>query len=198
MRRLQRIRDMPVQGSEHKRSAQQICSERPSYPPIGVHSNPIASLAQRRHGALPGALRRLSTCVAVDLGCAARHTSPFSKGGLLDFENPSSLFVFVDGVLAPRLFRSFYSNYAKSVELRGNEAVLEFGCGSGGIAECLVPRLTEGSITCIDICPPMLRIAERRLRNYSNTRCVLGHIEKLELPASSFDVLVIHLSLIHI
>ena len=110
----------------------------------------------------------------------------------MDFENPSRLFVLVDGILAPRIFRSFYRGYASSLALRGNEAVLEFGCGSGGIAEHLIPRLPKGSLTCVDICPPMLRIATKRLAAYPNARCRLGRIETLGLPDASFDRAVIH------
>ena len=110
----------------------------------------------------------------------------------MDFENPSRLFVVVDGVLAPRVFRSFYRGYASSIDLCGDEAVLEFGCGSGGIAEYLIPRLPQGSLTCIDICPPMLRIAKKRLRSHPNARCLLGRIETLRLPDASYDLVVIH------
>ena len=110
----------------------------------------------------------------------------------MDFENPSRLFVLVDGVLAPRIFRSFYRGYASSIDLRGDESALEFACGSGGVAEHLVPRLPQGSLTCVDICPPMLRIAEKRLRSHPNATCLLGRIETLGLPEASYDIVVIH------
>ncbi|MEW5826302.1 MAG: class I SAM-dependent methyltransferase [Candidatus Bipolaricaulota bacterium] len=110
----------------------------------------------------------------------------------MNFESPPFLFVLVDGLLAPRLLRGFYRRYADSIGLRGEEVVLDFGCGSGGIAEHLAPRLPRGTLTCVDISPPMLAIAARRLRRRANVRCVLGRIETLSLPADSYDVVVIH------
>jgi len=111
----------------------------------------------------------------------------------MDFENPDFLFVRVDGRLVPRLFPFFYRRYADTIELQGDESVLDFGAGSGGIAMHLAPRLGDGGlITCVDICPPLLGIAEKRLRRYSNATCLLGRIENLGLEEASFDRIVIH------
>jgi len=111
----------------------------------------------------------------------------------MDFENPDFLFVLVDGRLGPRLFAFYYRRYADTIDLEGNEAVLDFGAGSGGIAMHLAPRLKDGgSITCVDICPPLVRIAEKRLRRYANATCQLGRIENLGLEEGSFDRVVIH------
>jgi len=111
----------------------------------------------------------------------------------MDFENPDFLFVLVDGWLVPRLFPFFYRRYADTIELQGDEAVLDFGAGSGGIAMHLAPRLKDGgSVTCVDICPPLVRIAEKRLRRYSNATCLLGRIETHALDPESFDHIVIH------
>ncbi len=110
----------------------------------------------------------------------------------MDFVHPPRAFVFVDGLLAPRLFRSLYRQYARTIELEGNEHVLDFGCGSGRIGEHLIRRVPNGSVTCVDISPPMLAIAARRLGRYENARCILGRVEALGLPAASFDVIVVH------
>lgn len=110
----------------------------------------------------------------------------------MDFVNPPFAFVLVDGVISPRLLGSVYRRYAETIELNGDEAVLEFGCGSGGIGERLVPRLREGSLTCVDISPPMVRIAARRMEKHDNARCLVGRIQDLAVPEGSFDAVVIH------
>lgn len=110
----------------------------------------------------------------------------------MDFVNPPFAFVLVDGVIAPRIFASFYRRYAATIELDGNEVVLEFGCGSGGISERLASRLGEGSLKCVDISPPMLRIAQRRLKKHNNVQCFVGRIEDLAVDRNSVDVVIIH------
>ena len=79
------------------------------------------------------------------------------------------------------LLGSLCPRYAGTIDLDGDEAVLEFDCGSGGIGERLAPRLREGSLTCVDISPPMVRIAARRMEKYDNVRCLVGRIEDLAL-----------------
>jgi len=110
----------------------------------------------------------------------------------MDFVHPSFAFVLVDGLIAPRLFASLYRDYAGTIELEGSEDLLEFGCGSGGIAERLAPRLTTGSLTCVDISPPMVRIATRRMAKHDHVKCLTGRIEDLALAGASYDVVVIH------
>jgi ubiquinone/menaquinone biosynthesis C-methylase UbiE len=110
----------------------------------------------------------------------------------MDFVDPPCLFVLVDGVLGPRLFRALYRRYARSIDLQGHEHVLEFGCGSGGVSEYLAPRLKDGALVCLDISPPMLRIAEKRLNQYPNVRFLTEPVGNAGLEESSLDVVVIH------
>jgi len=110
----------------------------------------------------------------------------------MDFVNPPYAFVLVDGILAPRLLGSIYRGYADTVELQGDEDVLEFGCGSGGISERLAPRLANGSLTCVDISPPMMKIAARRMKRHSHVSCRVGRIEDLAFADAAFDLVVIH------
>ncbi len=110
----------------------------------------------------------------------------------MDFVNPPKAFVWFDGVVAPRLLGRVYRDFARTVTLQGSDNVLEFGCGSGGVAERLMPRLPDGALTAVDISPPMVRIAERRLQRYAHARCLVGPIETLSLQDAAFDLVVIH------
>jgi trans-aconitate 2-methyltransferase len=49
------------------------------------------------------------------------------------------------------------------LELRGNETVLDAGCGSGRITEALVERLPEGRVIAVDESPSMTDAARERL-----------------------------------
>ncbi len=49
------------------------------------------------------------------------------------------------------------------LELRGDETVLDAGCGSGRVTELLLGRLPEGHVVALDASPSMLAEARRRL-----------------------------------
>jgi ubiquinone/menaquinone biosynthesis C-methylase UbiE len=110
----------------------------------------------------------------------------------VDFDNPSFLFVIED------IFKSFigcplfYNPYIKSFGLKGDENVLDFGCGSGSGSRCLLKFLNEnGHLTCIDTSSYWMTKAERRLSKYANVECILGDIRELPIPDGSYNVISI-------
>jgi trans-aconitate 2-methyltransferase len=50
--------------------------------------------------------------------------------------------------------------------LRGNEVVLDAGCGSGRVTEQLAERLPDGRVIALDLSPGMLDVARRRLARF--------------------------------
>ena len=107
-----------------------------------------------------------------------------------DFEHPSVLFILEDklkGLLGGLLL---YNPYFKTFALKGNETVLDFGCGGGAGSRCLANLLDKGGhLTCIDISRYWIARARKRLAKYSNVECKSGDIRKLDIPDSSFDVI---------
>jgi trans-aconitate 2-methyltransferase len=67
------------------------------------------------------------------------------------------------------------------LELRGDEVVLDAGCGSGRITEALVRRLPRGRAIAIDESPSMVEAARRRLGTDADVRVV--DLLELELEA---------------
>jgi trans-aconitate 2-methyltransferase len=49
------------------------------------------------------------------------------------------------------------------LELRGDEVVLDAGCGSGRITQALLERLPQGSVIAVDASPSMVAAARERL-----------------------------------
>lgn len=49
------------------------------------------------------------------------------------------------------------------LELRGDETVLDAGCGSGRITQALIERLPRGHVIAVDESPSMIEAARRRL-----------------------------------
>jgi ubiquinone/menaquinone biosynthesis C-methylase UbiE len=107
-----------------------------------------------------------------------------------DFENPTTLFILEDklkGLLGGPLL---YNPYFKTFGLKGNERVLDFGCGGGAGSRCLANLLNkDGHLTCIDLSGYWIAKARKRLEKYSNVECKSGDIRELDIPDSSFDVI---------
>lgn len=67
------------------------------------------------------------------------------------------------------------------LELRGDETVLDAGCGSGRVTEALVARLPRGRVIGVDGSPDMIEAARRRLGPGVDLR--VGDLTHLDLGA---------------
>jgi cyclopropane fatty-acyl-phospholipid synthase-like methyltransferase len=107
-----------------------------------------------------------------------------------DFEHPSTLFILEDklkGLLGGSLL---YNPYFKTFGLKGNESVLDFGCGGGAGSRCLANLLSkDGHLTCVDVSRYWIEKAMKRLAKYDNAECKSGDIRELDILNSSFDVI---------
>lgn len=80
---------------------------------------------------------------------------------------------------------------ATRLALRGDETVLDAGCGTGRLAELLLSRLPNGRIVCVDLSPEMLQAARDRLKRVGAERVTLVQCDLTELALSqSIDVVV--------
>lgn len=108
----------------------------------------------------------------------------------VDFEHPSFFFRLEDrlkGLLGGPLF---YDSYYRSFGLKGDENVIEFGCGGGTGAKRLMRFLNNaGHLTCIDISNYWIARAKERLKCFSNVDCYAGDIRELEIKDSLFDII---------
>ena len=107
-----------------------------------------------------------------------------------DFEHPSVLFVLEDSLKSLVGEPFMYNPYVKTFGLKGDERVLDFGCGGGVGSRCLANYLNKGGhLTCVDISGYWMKKARKRLNKYSNVECRSGDIRELGIPDSSFDVI---------
>ena len=107
-----------------------------------------------------------------------------------DFEHPSVLFVLEDSLKGLVGGPLMYNPYVKTFGLKGDERVLDFGCGGGVGSRCLANHLDRGGcLTCVDISDYWMKKAKKRLNKYSNVECRSGDIRELVIPDSSFDVI---------
>ncbi|HEY9247424.1 MAG TPA: class I SAM-dependent methyltransferase, partial [Candidatus Methanoperedens sp.] len=87
-----------------------------------------------------------------------------------------------------------FINNINSLDLKGNERVLDFGAGSGVCSKHLAARLLKGGghLTCLDISRVWQDVIKKTLKRYPNVDYVLGDITTLNIPTASFDAILSH------
>lgn len=110
----------------------------------------------------------------------------------VDFQNPSRLFRWQYTVFGRLVGFLFHRKVVKRLDLQGTERVLDFGCGGGIAGRYLAKKLREGGhVTCLDISKPFVEIARKKLRKFSNVDVVQGDVRSVDLPAESYDLVVV-------
>jgi trans-aconitate 2-methyltransferase len=72
------------------------------------------------------------------------------------------------------------SDVLARLDLRGDETVLDAGCGSGRVTEMLLERLSTGRVVAFDAAPSMLAEARKRLERFAGrVRFVQGDLLEL-------------------
>lgn len=115
----------------------------------------------------------------------------------LGYENPTMLYKFIDKFGNNRMFSFIYTKYIKTLNLNGNEKVLDFGSGSGAGSKHLAKILQKGNgrLTCVDISEYWTEKAKKRMRNYNNVEFLVGQLAELKLESKAFDVIYIFYAL---
>ncbi len=92
-----------------------------------------------------------------------------------------------------------YKEYIKRFRIKGNEAILEFGCGKGELSKRIVKKLNKGGyLTCSDISDLSLKDLKIILRKYDNINCFLGDIRKINMDEDIYDMIIINSNLDYI
>ena len=113
-----------------------------------------------------------------------------------DFDNPSALFRFEDRLKGLVGWPLYYAPYFRSRGgFRGDEEVLDFGCGGGVVTRGIAAGLDRGgSVTGVEISSYFSERARKRVGRCPNARILHGEITQLDLPRQSFDLV----SIIHV
>jgi len=110
----------------------------------------------------------------------------------VNFDKPSLLFVLEDGLKNLIGEPFFYKPYFVTFGLKGDETVLDFGCGGGVGSRCLRKLLTQrGHLTCVDVSNYWINKAKKRLNKYTNVECKSGDIRELDIPDNTYDIISI-------
>ncbi|NTV35960.1 MAG: class I SAM-dependent methyltransferase [Anaerolineaceae bacterium] len=106
---------------------------------------------------------------------------------------PPALEIRLTLALGLTVLSPYYHAFARSLKLRGDERVLDFGSGSGICSRHIAARLKDGGhLACVDISHGWMDVVRHTLSNFTNVSYHVGRITELDLPASSFDAVVMH------
>jgi trans-aconitate 2-methyltransferase len=81
------------------------------------------------------------------------------------------------------------SRALSGLRIRGNERVLDVGCGDGRVTESVLERLEHGSLVGVDPSVSMVEAARRRLAGSGRAVAELGEAATLDYHAE-FDLVV--------
>jgi len=115
----------------------------------------------------------------------------------VDFEKPSIWYLLEDVLVNHGIGRNTYKKLVADVGLRGDEKVLEIGCGTGPLSRHIAGRLSagRGMLTCVDSSQILLGMARKRLRRFKNIEFKVGEIQNMDLPDNAYDIAFIHFML---
>ena len=107
-----------------------------------------------------------------------------------DFDHPSFWFILEDRI-KNRLGSFYYRRDIRSLNLKGSESVLDFGCGGGTASRYLMKSLSaQGHLLGVDTSAYWINIASQRLKKYVNATFRLGDIRTMGLPDGTLDVVI--------
>lgn len=106
---------------------------------------------------------------------------------------PAPLEITLTCALGLTVLSPYYRSFAQTLNLRGNERVLDFGSGSGICSRHIAARLKHGGhLDCVDISRGWQTVIRKTLRRYNNVGFYLGRISEIDLPDDFYDSIVIH------
>lgn len=92
-----------------------------------------------------------------------------------------------------RMLAGFGDALLDAAGLRAGERVLDIGCGTGAVTLAAAPRVQPGgTVMGIDVSPPMLELARRRVRasGLGNVELVEADAQVHAFPEGGFDVAI--------
>jgi len=82
--------------------------------------------------------------------------------------------------------------YLRTLDLKGDERLLELGCGVGALTKRLARLLPNGRITAVDTSEYWAAVARRRVRRRGRVTVLTGDVRTLGLEPGAFDAALIH------
>jgi ubiquinone/menaquinone biosynthesis C-methylase UbiE len=115
----------------------------------------------------------------------------------MSITEPSKTSIRVHEFFWHKLMKGYYRKFVESFDLKGDETVLDFGCGPGAASKFIAQILEKGGgeLTCLDVSKAWIERAKKHLNRFSNVEYHAEDIRKWEKNNNYFDAIAIHFML---
>lgn len=115
----------------------------------------------------------------------------------MSITEPSSASIRLHEFFWLKLMKAYYRKFVDSFDLKGDEKVLDFGCGPGSTSKFIAQILEKGGgeLTCLDLSPAWIERAKKHLSKFSNVEYYAEDIRSWEEKNNYFDAVAIHFML---
>ena len=115
----------------------------------------------------------------------------------MSFTDPSKTMILVHEFFWFKIMKGYYRELVKSMNLRGDEKALDFGCGPGAASKFIALTLEEaqGELTCFDISEKWIVRAKKNLSQFSNVEYYARDIRTWDEKNDYYDTVVVHIML---
>ena len=115
----------------------------------------------------------------------------------MSITEPSKASILVHEFFWFRLMKGYYRRFVGSLGLKGDEMVLDFGCGPGSTSKFIAQILEKrgGELTCLDLSKTWIDRAKKYLSRFSNVEYYAKDIRKWDEKNNYFDAVAIHFML---
>ena len=122
--------------------------------------------------------------------------SPNNKSIPMTIYDPSKLEIAITRI-SHFLLRKYYKQFVKILELQPNDKIIEFGSGTGYLANLMSKELVgrESWISCVEISEKWNDVARKKFKRYPNIDFYCGMIYELDMKENFYDKVVIHVVL---
>ena len=115
----------------------------------------------------------------------------------MSITEPSKTSIRVHEFFWHKLMKGYYRKFVEFFDLKGDEKVLDFGCGPGAASKFIAQILEKGGgeLTCLDISRTWIERAKKHLSKFSNVEYYADDIRKWDEKNDYFDAVTIHFML---
>jgi len=115
----------------------------------------------------------------------------------MSFTDPGKMTILVHEFFWFKIMKGYYRKFVRSLDLRGDERILDFGCGPGAASKFIALTLEkgEGELTCFDISEKWIERGKKNLSQFSNVEYYAEDIRKWDERNDYYDTVVVHIML---